>query len=82
MVLGWPSASLEITFVRCHKLLVRAFNFLPDATVVHRCGRMTRAALLAFSAISALFGATTAMLGALSDPHQRSQPLPLEPRWL
>jgi hypothetical protein len=48
MVLGRLSVLLEITFDRCHKLLVRAFNFLPDATVVRHCGRMTRAVLLAF----------------------------------
>jgi hypothetical protein len=39
---------LEITFSRCHKLLVRAFNFLPDAIVVRHYGGMTWAALLAF----------------------------------
>jgi hypothetical protein len=57
MNLGRPSASLEITFDRRQELLVRFFDFLPNATVVHHCGGMTRTVLLAFSALRALFGA-------------------------
>jgi hypothetical protein len=73
MVLGRPSVMLEIAFDQCHKLLIRAFNFLLEATVVRHCGGTMRAALLAFFLPLAPFLVpTSTMLGALFGPRQRS----------